>query len=56
MFVYFILMSLIVLYFLRSTLVLSFYNDVVLTLSIKPHIEHRRGNNGFKDAYLPAWV
>ena len=33
-FVYFIFMSLIVLYFLHSTSVLSFYIDVVLTLSI----------------------
>ena len=33
-FVYFIFMSLIVLYFLHSTSVLSFYMDVVLTLSI----------------------
>ena len=34
-FVYFIFMSLIVLYFLHSTSVLSFYIDVVLTLSIQ---------------------
>ena len=34
-FVYLIFMSLIVLYFLHNTSVLSFYIDVVLTLSIE---------------------
>ena len=37
-FVYLIFMSLIVLYFLHSTSVVSFYIDVVLPLSISKHI------------------